>query len=72
MEHPMVKCSVANCQHWESGNNCVAETIMIEINTHANSPLPQGSGSGKYDTKHQDSAGGVTDTCCHTFQERTH
>ncbi len=72
MENPMVKCSVENCEYWAEGNNCVAETIMIEINSHAEKKEPQGTGHEKYDTKHQDSASGVTDTCCHTFKERTH
>jgi hypothetical protein len=72
MENPMVKCSVANCEYWEQGNNCVAETIMIEINAHANKSLPEGSGPEQYDTEHQDAASGVIDTCCHTFVERSH
>ncbi|MFC4779128.1 DUF1540 domain-containing protein [Paenibacillus sp. GCM10023252] len=72
MENPMVKCSVENCEYWESGNNCVAETIMIEINAHADKPLSQGHGHEQYDTKHQDTASGVVDTCCHTFTERSH
>ena len=72
MDNPMVKCSVANCQYWEQGNNCVAETIMIEITEHADKPLPQHADGQQYDTKHRDSADGIADTCCHTFKERPH
>lgn len=43
---------------------------MIEINAHANKDLPESKGGEQYDTKHQDTASGVVDTCCHTFEER--
>ena len=59
-------------EYWEAGNQCVADSIMIEINAHANKELPEGSGHQQYDTKHQDDAHGVADTCCHTFKERSH
>jgi len=70
MAQPMVKCSVDNCEYWAEGNNCVADTIMIEINAHAHKDLPESSGGQKYDTGHQDHASDVADTCCHTFEER--
>ncbi|WP_159881900.1 DUF1540 domain-containing protein [Paenibacillus puerhi] len=72
MENPMVKCSIANCEYWEQGNNCNAEVIMIEVNAHANKPEPQAEHGQSYDTRHRDSASNVTDTCCHTFSERAH
>ncbi|WP_407944617.1 DUF1540 domain-containing protein [Paenibacillus swuensis] len=72
MENPKVKCSVDNCSYWEEGNNCVAETIMIEINAHAHAELPEGTRDEQYDSHHTDHAAGVKDTCCHTFKERVH
>ncbi|MVP02603.1 DUF1540 domain-containing protein [Paenibacillus lutrae] len=72
MENPMVKCSIANCEYWEQGNNCNAEVIMIEVNAHSNKPQPEKLDGLPYDSEHQDSAGGITDTCCQTFEERTH
>ncbi|MFC5651423.1 DUF1540 domain-containing protein [Paenibacillus solisilvae] len=62
MEHPMVKCSVANCQHWEDGNVCVADSIMIEITAHAHQKVGN----------HRDEASDSSETCCQTFEERPH
>ncbi|MDF2958272.1 MAG: hypothetical protein K0S39_7 [Paenibacillus sp.] len=70
MENPMVKCSIANCEYWEQGNNCSAEVIMIEVNAHAGRPQPQHKGGEGYDSHHRDNAAGVIDTCCQTFEER--
>lgn len=72
MENPLVKCSIANCEYWEQGNNCSAEVIMIEVNKHADRPQPQTKDGAAYDSRHQDSASGITDTCCQTFAERKH
>ncbi|SDD18324.1 protein of unknown function [Paenibacillus sp. UNCCL117] len=72
MENPMVKCSIANCEYWEQGNNCSAEVIMIEVNAHADKSEPQTRHGQAYDSEHRDEAEGVADTCCHTFTERTH
>ncbi|AEI46172.1 DUF1540 domain-containing protein [Paenibacillus mucilaginosus] len=71
MENPMVKCSISNCEYWESGNNCSAEVIMIEVNAHADKPGTQSKDGLEYDSRHQDQASGVIDTCCQTFEERT-
>ncbi|WP_442603734.1 DUF1540 domain-containing protein [Paenibacillus sp. KN14-4R] len=68
MEKPVVKCSVANCHYWGQGNNCNADSIMIEIDSHA----------GKhYDSEfasefegHQDQASSAAKTCCHTFKAK--
>ncbi|PZE20155.1 DUF1540 domain-containing protein [Paenibacillus xerothermodurans] len=70
MENPMVKCSIANCEYWEPGNNCHAEVIMIEVNAHAGKSQPEHKGGEGYDSRHKDTAAGVTDTCCQTFEER--
>ncbi|UUZ82268.1 DUF1540 domain-containing protein [Paenibacillus sp. P26] len=72
MENPTVKCSVANCAYWEEGNNCSAEVIMIEVDAHADKPQPQHKGGEGYDSRHHDTASGITDTCCQTFAERKH
>jgi hypothetical protein len=72
MVNPMVKCSIANCEYWEEGNNCVAEVIMIEVNAHAQRPQPEKKGGQKYDSRHTDNASGIVDTCCQTFEERKH
>jgi hypothetical protein len=70
MINPMVKCSVANCEYWEQGNNCSAEVIMIEINAHADRHQPEHKGGEEYDSRHRDIAAGIIDTCCQTFEER--
>lgn len=65
---PEVKCSVANCEYWAQGNNCNANTIMIEVDKHSKIG---------YDTEfatdfenHQDIAKSVRNTCCHTFEPK--
>ncbi|MEI7026715.1 DUF1540 domain-containing protein [Paenibacillus sp. y28] len=67
MAKPTVKCSVSNCEYWATGNNCSAESIMIEIDSHASrsfdSEFAQESG-------HQDTAGTSAETCCLTFKPR--
>ncbi|WP_281888177.1 DUF1540 domain-containing protein [Paenibacillus sp. YYML68] len=65
---PEVKCSVSNCTFWGEGNNCQANSIMIEVDKHANM---------QYDTEfakdfddHKDQAAKSAQTCCHTFQPK--
>lgn len=72
MENPMVKCSIANCEYWEQGNNCSAEVIMIEVNAHADKSLPEHKDGVQFDSGHHDSATDTTDTCCQTFVEKVH
>jgi len=62
MENPMVKCNVSNCEHWEQGNVCVAESIVIEITAHAHQHIGT----------HEDSASDSAETCCQTFEEKAH
>lgn len=65
-----VKCSVANCNYWENGNNCVAPSIMVEIDRHAryNEEFAQDLGTHN---DHQDTAANSADTCCRTFKPRS-
>lgn len=66
---PAVKCSVANCSFWVEGNECSANSILIDVDQHA---------KAKYDPEfaselgagHEDTASGVAKTCCHTFQPK--
>ncbi|GFR37431.1 hypothetical protein PRECH8_07270 [Insulibacter thermoxylanivorax] len=67
---PQVKCSVANCAYWTSGNNCTAELIMIEIDKHANAKLDSEFAGETFDTEHQDYAAAIQETCCHTFKPK--
>lgn len=67
---PQVKCSVANCEYWEQGNNCVADMIMIEIDQHANAAFKEEFAGESFDENHKDYAGKVSNTCCHTFEKK--
>jgi len=67
---PQVKCSVANCEYWSSGNNCAADVIMIEIDKHAGAELDAEFAGETFDVDHTDQAGNTKDTCCHTFKPK--
>jgi hypothetical protein len=67
---PEVKCSVANCNYWAQGNNCVADVVMIEVDKHAGAQFNAEFAGESFDTAHQDQAVKVKDTCCHTFEKR--
>jgi len=67
---PEVKCSVANCSYWGEGNNCLADTIMIEVNKHANAKFEAEFAGEQFDTEHQDRAVNSEGTCCHTFKPK--
>lgn len=67
---PQVKCSVSNCKHWVSENNCQADLIMIEIDQHAGMKFNEEFAGEGFDTKHQDKATKSSGTCCHTFEAR--
>lgn len=71
MGRPVVKCNVANCAFWQEGNRCNAETILVEIDGHANSNYNTEM-STEIDIKpdHKDVAVDKADTCCHTFRPR--
>jgi hypothetical protein len=68
---PIVKCSVSNCEYWAEGNNCSADTIMVEIDRHANADFnAEFAGEFAYDSNHQDTASSSSNTCCHTFKPK--
>ncbi|MNI02627.1 hypothetical protein D3C73_555100 [compost metagenome] len=64
---PAVKCSVANCTHWVQGNNCNADTILIDIDQHANAKY-DAEFANDFDADHKDAANKAANTCCHTFE----
>lgn len=63
-----VKCSVSNCEYWASGNNCVANSILVSVDKHADANLKEEF--GMMGGEHQDSASNSADTCCHTFKQK--
>jgi hypothetical protein len=69
MNMPEVKCTVADCEYWATGNNCDAKTIIVEVDQHANadysSEFAQEALHG-----HQDRALSARNTCCHTFEPK--
>ncbi|MEX2462424.1 MAG: DUF1540 domain-containing protein [Paenibacillaceae bacterium] len=67
---PEVKCSVANCNYWSDGNNCVANEIMIDVDKHANTSFNAEFADESFAVDHQDKAVKVKDTCCHTFEQK--
>ncbi len=67
---PKVKCAVANCDYWAQGNNCKADTIMIEIDKHANSSFNEEFAGESFDSEHRDAASKAAGTCCHTFKPK--
>lgn len=70
MMKPKVKCSVANCEYWDQGNECNAEAIMIEIDRHANAKFNAEFAGESFDSEHQDVATQSSSTCCHTFKPK--
>jgi hypothetical protein len=70
MEKPMVNCSVSNCKFWDEGNKCGADTILIEIDSHANNDYRIETGTMIGEDRHRDQASSVANTCCHTFRPR--
>lgn len=61
-----VKCSVSNCSYWGQGNNCVAPSIMVEVDRHANYNTEMADEFG-IQIEHQDRAADSAQTCCRTF-----
>jgi hypothetical protein len=67
----IVKCSVANCEYWSEGNNCTADMIMVEIDSHANANFKEEfAGEYGHDSGHKDQAKSSSQTCCHTFKPK--
>ena len=66
---PEVKCTVANCYFWAEGNNCTADTIMVNVDPQVNRRFDEEIGRETDETNHRDySASKYADTCCHTFR----
>jgi hypothetical protein len=71
MAKPIVKCNVANCSFWGEGNKCQAESILVEIDSHANRDYSMEAGEEPYEkAEHQDAANTIKETCCHTFRPK--
>lgn len=70
MDKPMVKCSVANCEYWNKGNNCGADSIMIDIDQHASAKFDAEFAGEAFDSEHQDASSSKSGTCCHTFKAK--
>lgn len=64
-----VKCGVENCEYWSRGNNCVASSILISVDKHANMNLAEEY--GMIGGEHKDSAANSAETCCHTFKSKS-
>ncbi|WP_245628027.1 DUF1540 domain-containing protein [Shouchella shacheensis] len=67
MSKTMVKCNVANCTFWKSGNRCGADEILVEIDAHAHIDFDT-EASSELSVKHEDKAKKSAETCCHTFR----
>lgn len=65
-DKPLVRCSVANCNFWGEGNLCKANSIMIDIDQHANKWMKE-EYAGELGDTHQDHASTSSVTCCQTF-----
>jgi len=63
-----VKCSVANCTFWAEGNSCNADSIQIDIDSHADS-MNEFAQEG-FGEMHQDVASASAATCCQTFKSK--
>lgn len=71
MAKPLVKCSVSNCSFWGENNNCLADSIMIEIDKHARASFNEEFGGESFDSDHKDQAPTSSATCCHTFKPKS-
>ena len=67
---PKVKCSVSNCEYWETNNNCGADLIMIDIDEHAASQYDAEFAGENFDSEHRDQVSDSSNTCCYTFKPK--
>ncbi|BBH21259.1 hypothetical protein Back11_26040 [Paenibacillus baekrokdamisoli] len=65
-----VSCSVANCSFWGQGNQCNADQIMIDIDSHANNNGDTEFAAEGFGHEHKDKAVNQAETCCHTFKAK--
>ncbi|WP_100406788.1 DUF1540 domain-containing protein [Bacillus solitudinis] len=71
MAKPVVKCNVANCTYWGDGNHCQADSILVEIDAHANIDFSMEAGEEPYGkAEHKDKVDHRVETCCHTFRPK--
>lgn len=66
---PDVRCSVSNCAYWAEGGACAADTILVEIDAHANQDFFTEIGE-MGDGVHKDYASTSAATMCHTFKQK--
>jgi hypothetical protein len=64
-----VACSVSNCTFWNQGNQCGANEIAIEVDSHAKNRWNE-EFAGEF-FSHQDHAPTSSVTCCLTFQPKS-
>ncbi|QYR20119.1 DUF1540 domain-containing protein [Paenibacillus sp. sptzw28] len=65
-----VSCSVSNCTYWGQGNNCHADEIMIDVDSHAHDNFKAEFAEENYISEHKDAAKESAGTCCHTFKPK--
>jgi hypothetical protein len=63
-----VSCSVANCTFWARGNNCNADQIQIDIDSHTK--YDSEFAEEDFGNEHKDAASEKAETCCHTFKAK--
>lgn len=68
---PIVKCNVSNCEYWADGNQCAADAILVEIDSHASNDYQMTATGGLIGmAAHMDEAQEAAETCCHTFEPK--
>ncbi|WP_379929919.1 DUF1540 domain-containing protein [Marinicrinis sediminis] len=65
-----VKCSVSNCAFWDTGNQCGAPMINIDIDQHAGADYTAEFAQEPIAVSHKDTASKSSSTCCHTFKPK--
>jgi hypothetical protein len=64
-----VKCSVSNCEYWAQGNDCVASSILVTMDKHADTNMKEEF--AMMGGQHQDTCSSSAETCCHTFKPKS-
>lgn len=67
---PDVRCSVSNCTYWKQGGKCVADSILVDIDAHANREFQAEFGNDLGENVHRDQAASSRATMCHTFKQK--
>ncbi|ASS76373.1 DUF1540 domain-containing protein [Tumebacillus algifaecis] len=66
---PEVRCSVSNCDYWATGGGCNANSILVDIDAHANRDFSSEIGEIG-EGVHKDIAHHKSATMCHTFKQK--